>query len=52
MSLLPLWGLKMVDSLPMEGQKALWFHQKDLHLCPEDEWKSYGFGTTWGWARL
>jgi len=25
----------------MEGQKALRFHQKDLHLCSEDEQKSY-----------
>jgi len=32
------------------GQKALGFHQKDLHLCSEDEWKSWGFGTTWGWV--
>ncbi len=28
----------------MQGQKALGFHQKYLHLC------SYGFGTTWGCA--
>jgi len=32
----------------MERQKALRIHQKDLHLCSEDEWKSYSFGTTWG----
>ena len=23
------------------------FHQKDLHLCSEDERKSYRFGMTW-----
>ena len=28
--------------LSMEGQKALRFYQKDLHLCSEDERKSYG----------
>ncbi len=28
---------------------ALWFHQKHLHLCSEDERRSWGFGTTWGW---
>ncbi len=26
------------------------FHQKYLNLCSEDEWRSYGFGTTWGWV--
>jgi len=35
----------------MTGQKALRFHQKDLHLCSEDEQKSYGFGTTCGYCR-
>ncbi len=34
----------------MEGQRALRFHQNDLNLCSEDEWMSYGFGTTWGWV--
>jgi len=24
--------------------------QKYLHLCFEDKWKSYEFGTTWGWV--
>ncbi len=36
--------------LSVQGQRALWFHQKYLHLCSEDEWRSYGFGTTWGWV--
>ncbi len=31
------------------GLRALWFHQKHLHLCSEDERRSWGFGTTWGW---
>ncbi len=36
--------------LSMQGQRALWFHQKYLNLCSEDERRSYGFGTTWGWV--
>ncbi len=36
--------------LSMEGQIALRFHQKHLNLCSEDEWRSYRFGTTWGWV--
>ncbi len=28
----------------------IWFHQKHLNLCSEDEWRSYGFGTSWGWV--
>ncbi len=34
----------------MQCQKALGFHQKYLNLCSEDEQRSYGFGTTWGWV--
>ncbi len=33
-----------------EGQRALRFKQKYLHLCSEDERRSYGFGMTWGWV--
>ncbi len=48
MSLLPFWALNMsVALLSTEGQRALGFHQKDLHLCSEEEWRSYGFRTTW-----
>ncbi len=39
----------------MQGQKALGFRQKYLHLCSNVEQRSYKFGTTWGWeidARL
>ncbi len=36
--------------LSMEGQRALRFNQKYLNLCSEDEWRSYGFATTWGWV--
>ncbi len=36
--------------LCMEGQRALGFHHKYHQLCSEDEWSSYGFGTTWGWV--
>jgi hypothetical protein len=36
-SLLPFWALKVAMTLQsLEGQKALIFHQKDLHLCCED----------------
>ncbi len=51
MSLLPFWALNMVVVLlSMQGQKALGFHQNYLNLCFRDEWRSYGFGTTWGWV--
>ncbi len=39
-----------VALLSMEGRRALRFHQKYLNLCSEDERRSYGFGTTWGWV--
>ncbi len=49
MSLLSFWALNVsVALLSIQGQKALRFPQKYLHLCSEDEWRSYGFGTTWG----
>ncbi len=51
MSLLPFWTLNVsVPLLSMEGQKALGFYHKYPHLCSEDDWRSYGFGTTWGWV--
>ncbi len=51
MSSLPFWALKVsVVLLSMEGQRALGFNQKYLNLCLEDEWRYYGFGTTWGWG--
>ncbi len=34
----------------MEGQGALGIHQKYFNLCSEDERRSYGSGTTWGWV--
>ncbi len=49
--LLPFWALKVsVALLSMQGQKALGFYQKYFSLCSEDERRSYGFGTTWGWV--
>ncbi len=39
-------GNTSVALLSMEEQIALRFHQKYLHLCSEDERRSYGFGTT------
>ncbi len=51
MFLLPFWALTVVFALlPMKGQKALRFHLKYLHLCSEDEQRSCGFETTWGWV--
>ncbi len=42
----PFWVLNM---LSMQGPIAVGFNQKYLSLCSKDE-RSYGFGTTWGWA--
>jgi len=50
MSLLSFWALKFAITLQSLGWKALGFHQKYLNLCSEDERRSYGFGTTWGWV--
>ncbi len=51
MSLKPFCVLTVViPLLSMEGQKALGFHPNCLNLCSEDERRSYGFGTTWGWV--
>ncbi len=41
---------RLITLLSMQGQKALGFHQKYLNLYSEDEQRSYGFGTTWGWV--
>jgi len=41
--------LVSVAWLSMKNQKVFRFNQKYLHLCTEDERRSYGFGTTWGW---
>ncbi len=49
MSLHCFWALNVsVSLLSMQGQKALRFHQTYLNFCSEDEWRTYGFGTTWG----
>ncbi len=51
MSLLPFWALTVVVLLLLrQGQKALRFHQKYIHLCSKGEWRSYVFGIMWGWA--
>ncbi len=51
MPLLPFWALSVVVVLlSMEDQRALGFHQKYLHLCSDDKWRSYRFGTTRGWV--
>ncbi len=50
MFLVPFWTLNMIGPfLSMEGLRALGIHQKYLTLC-SDERRSFGFGTTWGWA--
>jgi len=36
--------------LVWRSDPALRFHQKYLNSCSEDEWRSYGVGTTWGWV--
>ncbi len=36
-----------VALVSMQGQKALWFHQKYLNLCSEDEQRCYRFGMIW-----
>ncbi len=36
-------------SIPSAGPFAPW-SLCDLNLCCEDEWRSYRFGTTWGWV--
>ncbi len=51
MFLLPFWALNVsVMLLSMQDQRALRFHQKYPHLWSEDDRRSYGFGTTWGWV--
>ncbi len=42
--------IMVISLLSMEDQRTLRFHQKYLHLCSEDERRSYGFGTTWAWV--
>ncbi len=37
MTLQPFWALNVV--IPMQGQKALGFHQKYFNLCSKDERK-------------
>ncbi len=51
MSLLCFWTLiVLITLLSMEDLRALGMHQKYLHLCSEDEWRSYEFGMAWGWV--
>ncbi len=50
-SLLCFWALILVVTLQaMQGLRTLRSYQKYLNLCSEDEWRSYGFGTTWEWV--
>ncbi len=35
-------GFERISSVPAYGGKALWFHQKDLHFCLEEEQMSFG----------
>ncbi len=46
-------GLKRVKTLAVYGRiRKLGLNPKYLNLCSGDEWRSYGFGTTWGWVGL
>ncbi len=40
----------VITLLSMEDKRALRIHQKYLHLCSEDDRRSYGLGTIWGWV--
>ncbi len=40
----------VITLLSMEGKRALRIHQKYLNLCSEDERRSNGLGTIWGWV--
>jgi len=49
MSLFTFWTRTVgytVYTFSIEGQKALRLNLKYLKLCPEDEQRSYGYGTT------
>ncbi len=44
-------GLECVSCIAVYGgSESSRNSQKYLHLCSEDERRSYGFGTTWGWV--
>jgi len=46
----PKLNLFIITSNQVSSENFSCCHQKDLNLCSEDEQKSYGFGTTWGWV--
>jgi len=55
LSLITFQGQKVsISQEPYElvcrSDSALRFNQKCLNLCSEDERRSYGVGTTWGWV--
>jgi len=56
MSLITFRGQQV--SIPQDACGLVWsdpalrFHQKYLYLCSEDERRSYGVGTTWGWVNI
>jgi len=51
MSLFPSGqGQYTAYTFSMEGPKTLGLNLKYLKLCSEDERRSYGLGTTWGWV--
>jgi len=49
-SSLTFWAVKCHSLRSLCGSyTALKCNQKYLHLCSEDEHRSYGVGTAWGW---
>jgi len=50
MSLFPFWTRTVYSTFSMEGQKALGLNLKYYKQWSEDERRSHGFGTTWGWV--
>jgi len=42
--------LKHQSDSCIDANRVTEIHEKDLHLRPEDERKSYEFGMTWGWV--
>ncbi len=49
-TLAPFWRVSAGCKQRMLFCVSCRFHQKYLNLCSEDEQRSYGFETTWGWV--
>jgi len=42
------WQVSITIETLWMSVTAFRFHKRNL--CSEDEWRSYGVGTTWGWV--